>query len=116
MSQPFMGEIRTFGFPFAPRGWAQCNGQLMAIQQNQALFSILGTTYGGDGVQTFGLPNLKGRTTIGFGNGPGLSPYALGQTGGEESHTLNFQEIPQHNHTITVSNAAATRARASHTK
>jgi len=108
MSQPFMGEIRTFGFPFAPRGWAQCNGQLIAIVQNQALFSLLGTNYGGDGIQTFGLPNLRGRTPIGFGNGPGLSPYVLGQIGGEESHTLIPQEIPQHNHTITVSNAAAT--------
>jgi microcystin-dependent protein len=93
MSEPFLGEIRVFSFNFAPRGWALCNGQLLPINQNQALFSILGTTYGGDGRTTFALPNLQGRTPIHFGGG-----FVLGQNGGEESHTLSLSEMPTHTH------------------
>ena len=79
MSEPFVGEIRMFGFGFAPQGWAQCNGQLLPINQNQALFSLLGTTYGGDGVTTFALPDMRSRVQAGQGQGSGLSPYAEGQ-------------------------------------
>jgi len=93
--EPFIGEIRTVSFSFAPRGWAQCNGQLLAINQNQALFSILGTTYGGDGIRTFALPDLRSRIPVSFGvNGP-----QLGQTGGATSVTLNGSHIPAHTHT-----------------
>ena len=106
MSEAFIGDIRILPFNFPPRGWAQCDGQILAIAQNQALFSILGTTYGGNGVSTFALPNLKGRTPIGWGTGPGLSNYALGQLGGEVSHTLSANETPQHNHTVAASTLA----------
>jgi microcystin-dependent protein len=92
-----------FGCNFAPRNWAFCNGQLMAIAQNTALFSLLGTTYGGNGQTTFALPDLRGRVPIHFGQGPGLSSYALGQTGGVESVTLIQQQIPQHNHSLACS-------------
>lgn len=105
MSEPFIGEIRMFGGTFAPRNWAFCNGQLLAISSNTALFSILGTTYGGDGRTTFGLPDLRGRVPINSGGGstgPGLSPRPLGQKGGEETHTLNLNEIPSHNHTASL--------------
>lgn len=98
MSEPFIGEIRPFGFNFAPRGWAQCNGQLLPISQNTALFSILGTTYGGDGKSTFALPNLQGVVPMGNGQGPGLSPRALGQKGGSETVVLTSQQIPPHTH------------------
>src|SRR5437868_5163476 len=98
MSDPFIGQIALLSFPFAPRGWAFCNGQLMAIAQNQALFSLLGTTYGGNGVTTFGLPNLQGRAPVSSGQGQGLSPYSLGQAGGEAGHTLITQEMPSHTH------------------
>jgi microcystin-dependent protein len=98
MAEPFLGEIRAFGFTFAPRGWAMCNGQTLAIAQNQALFSLLGTTYGGNGVTTFQLPNLQGRVAVSFGQGLGLSNYSLGQTGGEAAHSLTTQEMPSHNH------------------
>jgi microcystin-dependent protein len=98
MSQPFLGEIRMFGFAFPPRGWAFCNGQLLAINTNTALFSILGTTYGGNGTTTFQLPNLQSRIPLHFGTGPGLSPRAEGQVGGEENHTLTIGETPMHNH------------------
>ena len=94
MSTPFLGETRIFSFNFAPKGWAQCNGQLMSINQNPALFSLLGTTYGGDGRITFGLPNLQGRVPVHVGNG-----HTLGERGGEVSHTLNIQELPLHDHT-----------------
>lgn len=94
MAEPFLGEVRQFPFNFAPRGWAQCNGQLLPISQNQALFSILGTTYGGDGRTTFALPNLMGRVPVHFGES-----ITLGQTAGEEAHTLTIDEIPQHSHT-----------------
>ncbi|WP_452597749.1 phage tail protein [Pontimicrobium sp. MEBiC01747] len=106
---PFIGEIIMFGGNFAPRGWALCNGQLLAISSNSALFSILGTTYGGDGRTTFALPDLRGRSPIHAGTGPGLSPMKLGQRGGAEYHTLNILEMPSHNHVaaMSVSKAAA---------
>jgi microcystin-dependent protein len=107
MSQPFVGEIEIFGFNFAPVGWALCQGQLLPIGQNTALFSILGTTYGGDGKSTFALPNLQGRVPIHTGGtsnqGPGLSVYSLGQTGGEAAVTLLSSQIPSHTHTVPVS-------------
>ncbi|GAB3523778.1 hypothetical protein GCM10027442_50570 [Emticicia fontis] len=86
---PFVAEIALFGFNFAPKGWAMCNGQILPINQNQALFSLLGTTYGGNGQTTFGLPDLRGRVAIGMGQGPGLSNYDLGQIGGVESHNID---------------------------
>jgi microcystin-dependent protein len=99
MSDPFVGEIRPFGFNFAPRGWAQCNGQLLPISQNTALFSILGTTYGGDGRTNFALPNLQGCVGMGAGQGAGLSLRNLGETGGEETVTLTTSQMPPHTHT-----------------
>lgn len=102
MSNPFLGEIRMFGCNFAPRGWAFCNGQLLSITQNTALFSLLGTTYGGNGTTTFGLPDLRGRVPIHFGTGPGLSPYSQGQIGGTENVTLLTTQIPAHNHTVNA--------------
>jgi microcystin-dependent protein len=105
MATPFIGQIITFGGNFAIRNYAFCNGQLLSIAQNTALFSILGTTYGGNGQTTFGLPNLQGRVGVHFGQGPGLSSYALGQVGGEESHTLINTEMPAHGHALNVTNA-----------
>ena len=99
MSDPFLGEIIMFGGNFAPRGWALCDGTLLAIAQNQALFSLLGTTYGGDGRTTFGLPELRGRLAMHAGNGPGLSSRPLGQKSGSESNTLNETQLPSHTHT-----------------
>jgi microcystin-dependent protein len=93
MSQPFLGEVKLVSFNFPPKGWAECNGQLLPINQNQALFSILGTTYGGDGRVTFGLPNLQGRTPVHVGGG-----IALGQSAGETAHTLITSELPAHMH------------------
>lgn len=104
--EPFLAEIRMFGGNFAPRAWAFCNGQLLSIAQNQALFSLLGTTYGGDGRTTFALPDLRGRVAIHSGTGPGLTPRPLGQRSGEQTHTLINSEIPSHQHFIT--NGAAT--------
>ncbi len=98
MSDPFIGEIALFGGNFAPRGWAFCDGQLLPIAQNTALFSILGTTYGGDGRTTFGLPDLRGRVPMQPGNGPGLSPRRLGERAGVEEVTLSAQQIPSHSH------------------
>ena len=95
-----IGEIRTFGFNFCPRGWANTNGQLLPIAQNQALYSLVGTYYGGDGRTTFGLPDLRGRVVIAPGQAPGLSNYAIGQKGGAETVTLNTAQIPSHNHTV----------------
>ena len=94
----YLGEIRPAGFNFPPVGWALCNGQMLAISQNEALFVLLGTAYGGDGVNTFGLPNLNGRMAIDAGDGIGLSPYTLGQSGGSENVTLNSNQLPSHNH------------------
>ncbi|OAS17676.1 phage tail protein [Paenibacillus oryzisoli] len=96
----FIGEIRIFPFNFAPTGWAQCNGQLLAIAQNTALFSLLGTTYGGNGMSTFALPNLQGRAPLHPGQGQGLSEYYLGQSDGTESVTLLTSEIPTHSHAM----------------
>ena len=106
MSEPFLGEIRMFGFNFAPNGWALCAGQLLPISQNSALFALLGTYYGGNGQTTFGLPDLRGRVPLSFGQGPGLSNYNLGQVGGEENHTLITNEMPMHNHGVSASQAA----------
>jgi len=100
--EAFIGSIIMFGGNFAPRGWALCNGQILSISQNTALFSILGTTYGGDGVQTFALPNLQSRMPMHAGNGPGLSPRTIGQTGGAETTTLTINNLPAHNHLINV--------------
>jgi microcystin-dependent protein len=107
MSDPFIGEIRLFGFNFAPQGWAQCNGQLLPISQNTALFSILGTTYGGDGRTTFGLPDLQGQAPLHTGQGPGLSDRQLGEKGGEPSVTLNVNEMPSHAHAVAASSTTA---------
>lgn len=104
MSDPFLGEIRIVGFNFAPVGWALCNGQTMPITQNTALFSLLGTTYGGNGTTTFSLPNLQSRVPIHQGTGAGLSTYVIGQTGGTENVTLLTTQIPAHNHTVGVNN------------
>lgn len=98
--EPFIGQIQLFGFSFAPVGWALCNGQLLPISQNTALFSLLGTMYGGDGVSTFGLPNLVGRVPIHFGNSLGFGYFTQGQIGGEISHTLITTEMPAHNHVV----------------
>lgn len=100
MSDPFVGEIRLFAGNFAPTGWALCNGQLLPISQNTALFSILGTTYGGDGRSNFALPNLQARMPLGAGNGPGLTPRSLGEAGGEPNHTLTSAEMPAHSHAV----------------
>lgn len=99
MSEPFVGEIRMFAGNFAPRGWAFCDGQLLAVSQNDALFSLLGTIYGGDGRTTFGLPDLRGRIPLHAGTGPGLSPRRLGAKGGAESVTLTVNQLPSHSHT-----------------
>ena len=104
MADPFVAEIRIFPFNFAPRGWAWCDGQLMPISQNTALFSLLGTTYGGDGKSTFALPDLKGRAPMHPGQGPGLSLHDLGETGGSEVVTLLESEIPSHTHTVRAFN------------
>ncbi|MGH7486264.1 MAG: phage tail protein [bacterium] len=105
MSSPFVAEITMFGFNFAPKGWAQCFGQLLPISQNTALFSLLGTNYGGDGKSTFGLPNLEGLAVVGTGQSPGTTDYFVGQTNGSENVTLLQSEMPQHNHGfITTSN------------
>jgi microcystin-dependent protein len=103
MSEPFIGEIRMFSGNFAPRGWALCNGQLLAIAQNTALFSILGTTYGGDGRTTFALPDLRGRAPLNWGQGPGLSPRSIGEQGGSETVTLISSQMPAHTHTANAS-------------
>lgn len=98
MSDPFIGEISMFGFNFPPRGWATCDGQLLPIAQNTALFSLLGTTFGGDGRTTFGLPDLRGRSAKHVGTGPGLEPVTWGERGGREDVTLTVNNMPSHNH------------------
>lgn len=102
MSTPFLGQISIMAFGFAPRGWAQCNGQILPINQNQALFSLLGTTFGGDGRVNFGLPDLRGRAPIHVGAG-----HTLGERGGEQGHTLSIAELPQHTHVLQASSTAA---------
>lgn len=102
MSEPFLGQICMFGFNFAPRGWAFCNGALLPISQNTALFSLLGTQYGGNGQTTFALPDLRGRVPINQGQGQGLSNYTIGQMSGTETNTLTVQQIPSHNHPLTA--------------
>ena len=102
MSEPYIGEIRLFGLGFVPRGWAACDGQILAISTNQVLYSILGTTYGGDGRTTFALPDLRGRVPIGVS-----APYTQGQAGGEETHALTVAEMPSHSHTVTASSGRA---------
>ncbi len=110
MSEPFIGEIRFFGFNFAPRGWAMCSGQTLSISQNTALFSLLGTMYGGNGQTTFALPDLRGRVAIHVGQGPGLQNYTQGEMSGEETHTLIATEMPAHTHSITASSAIGTQS------
>ncbi|MUT67222.1 phage tail protein [Paenibacillus sp. NEAU-GSW1] len=103
MSTPFLSEIRMFSFNFAPRNWALCDGQLLPINQNQALFSLLGTTFGGNGQTNFALPDLRGRVPIGVGDG-----YTLGEQGGQEAHTLSISEMPAHNHPLLAKSIDAT--------
>lgn len=111
MAEPFLSEIRIMSFGFPPKGWALCNGQLLPINQNQALFSLLGTTYGGDGRVNFGLPDLQGRAPIHMGGG-----HTLGERGGEQGHTLSISEIPTHTHTANATSAAASAGNPSGTQ
>jgi microcystin-dependent protein len=113
MTEPFIGQIQAFGFSFAPRGWALCQGQILPIAQNTALFSLLGTTYGGNGQTTFGLPDLRGRAAIGQGQGPGLQIYPIGQKAGVENVTLTVLQMPIHNHPFTASGGAGGAVKAS---
>ena len=112
MADPFMSEIRIFSFNFAPKGWAMCNGQLLPINQNQALFSLLGTTYGGNGQTNFALPDLRSRVPFHFDS----SSFVLGQVGGQEAHTLTVAEIPTHGHTLTPALNAVTGGSANATQ
>ena len=109
MADPFVAEIRIFPFNFAPRGWAWCDGQLLPLSQNTALFSLLGTTYGGNGMSNFALPDLQGRAPMHPGQGPGLSLHDLGETGGSETVTLLESEIPAHSHTLNSLTAVGNR-------
>lgn len=108
MGTPYLGEIRVMSFNFAPKGWAVCSGQLLPINQNQALFALLGTQFGGNGVTTFALPDLRGRVGVGQGQGLGLSNYVVGENGGEAAHTLISQEMAPHGHTFAAGSATAT--------
>jgi microcystin-dependent protein len=108
MATPFIGEVRMCGFQFAPVDWAMCNGQSLQIAQYNALYALIGTTYGGDGIQTFNLPNLQGRLCVNQGQGTGLSPYVMGQMAGTESVTLTTSNLPQHNHTLSASTNTVT--------
>lgn len=102
MSEPFIGQIQPYAFNFAPRGWALCDGQLLPISSNSALFSLIGTTYGGDGKTTFALPDLRGRSPMHQGHGPGLSARKIGQKAGTEYDTLTVAQMPSHNHSVSV--------------
>lgn len=110
--EPFIGQIQAFGFNFPPRGWATCSGQLLPIAQNSALFSLLGTQYGGDGRTTFGLPDFRGRIPLHFGQGPGLPNYNIGQKSGIYQITLTTANMPSHNHGFAVSSSKATQSSA----
>jgi microcystin-dependent protein len=110
MSEPFIAEIKMFAGNFAPRGYALCNGQLLPISQHSALFSVLGATYGGDGETTFGLPDLRGRVPMHFGNGPGLTPRDLGEKIGKETNTLTVSQMPSHNHLFSGTQKASSDA------
>ena len=110
MSEPFVGEIRMFAGNFAPQGWAFCDGQLLAVSQNDALFSLLGTTYGGDGRTTFGLPDMRGRIPNHAGTGPGLSPRPLGAKLGSERETLTVNQLPSHSHDMSASTDAGSQS------
>ena len=110
MSDPFIAEIIMFGGNFAPRGWALCDGQLLSISQSSALFSILGTTYGGDGRTNFGLPDLRGRVAVHKGNGPGVTPVSLGQKGGNNNRTLTTANLPAHGHVATSDSVSTANA------
>lgn len=109
MSEPFVAEIKIVGFNFAPRNWAMCDGQIIQIRQNTALFSLLGTTYGGNGESTFALPNLMGRAPMHHGQGPGLSNYVLGETSGSQNVTLLQNQLPAHIHSLNANSSAADR-------
>src|SRR3989475_9751412 len=109
MADPFVAEIRIFGFNFAPKGWAFCDGQILPLSQNTALFSLLGTTYGGDGKSNFALPNMQGNAPMHPGQGPGLSLHDLGETGGSETVSLLESEIPGHTHGLMAIGAPANR-------
>lgn len=109
MADPFVAEIRIFPFNFAPKGWAFCDGQILPLSQNTALFSLLGTTYGGDGKSNFALPNMQGNAPMHPGQGPGLSLHDLGETGGSETVTLLESEIPSHSHSLMASSTASTK-------
>ncbi|WP_245413472.1 phage tail protein [Mangrovicella endophytica] len=106
-AEPFVGQAMLFGGNFCPRGWANADGSILSIASNTALFSLLGTTYGGNGTSTFALPDLRGRAPIFAGTGPGLSTYALGQIGGQESFTLTTAQMPSHSHVVNATNATA---------
>jgi microcystin-dependent protein len=110
MSEPYLGEIRMFGGTFAPQGWALCDGQLLTISDNDALFSLLGTTYGGDGQTTFALPDLRGRVPVHQGQGPGLSNRAPGEAGGAEAVTLATPQLPAHTHTPGANSGTGTQS------
>jgi microcystin-dependent protein len=110
MAQPYVGEIRMFGGSFAPAGWMFCAGQLLPISENETLFQLIGTTYGGDGESTFALPDLQGRVPIHQGGGPGLSNWTLAEAGGSESVTLTSNQMPVHNHTVSASTSIATES------
>ncbi len=110
MANPYLGEIRLFAGNFAPLNWAFCNGQLLSIAQNDALFSLIGTIYGGDGVQTFALPNLQSRVPVHQGQGPGLSNHTVGEMAGEENVTLTINQIPAHTHVAQANANAGTLA------
>lgn len=108
MAEPFIGTIQAYGFNFAPRGWATCQGQILSIAQNSALFALLGTMYGGNGQTTFGLPDLQGRMPVGQGQGAGLSPHSMGQMAGSENTTLTSLQMPAHTHSLNATTTVGT--------